>query len=103
MTELSKIPTLSVIIPVYNEEKTIYKILNLVSEIDINYYKLIKIYLVENMSGYPNNYGNYPPNQGYNPQHRQHMQRDMMRECFPPKTGEEIIDPMIPEVGKLKK
>ena len=35
MTELSKIPTLSVIIPVYNEEKTINKILNLVSEIDI--------------------------------------------------------------------
>ena len=35
MTELSKIPTLSVIIPVYNEEKTISKILNLVSEIDI--------------------------------------------------------------------
>ena len=35
MTESSKIPTLSVIIPVYNEEKTIYKILNLVSEIDI--------------------------------------------------------------------
>ena len=35
MTELNKIPTLSVIIPVYNEEKTINKILNLVSEIDI--------------------------------------------------------------------
>ena len=35
MTEASKIPTLSVIIPVYNEEKTINKILNLVSEIDI--------------------------------------------------------------------
>ena len=35
MTESSKIPTLSVIIPVYNEEKTINKILNLVSEIDI--------------------------------------------------------------------
>ena len=35
MTELSKTPTLSVIIPVYNEEKTINKILNLVSEIDI--------------------------------------------------------------------
>ena len=35
MTEVSKIPTLSVIIPVYNEEKTINKILNLVSEIDI--------------------------------------------------------------------
>ena len=35
MTESSKIPTLSVIIPVYNEEKTINKILNLVSEINI--------------------------------------------------------------------
>ena len=35
MTESSKIPTLSVIIPVYNEEKTINKILNLVSAIDI--------------------------------------------------------------------
>ena len=35
MIESSKIPTLSVIIPVYNEEKTIDKILNLVSEIDI--------------------------------------------------------------------
>jgi len=35
MTELSKTPTLSVIIPVYNEEKTINKILNLVSGIDI--------------------------------------------------------------------
>ena len=35
MTESSKIPTLSVIVPVYNEEKTINKILNLVSEIDI--------------------------------------------------------------------
>ena len=35
MTESSKTPTLSVIIPVYNEEKTINKILNLVSEIDI--------------------------------------------------------------------
>ena len=28
MTESSKIPTLSVVIPVYNEEKTISKILN---------------------------------------------------------------------------
>ena len=35
MAESSKIPTLSVIIPVYNEEKTINKILVLVSEIDI--------------------------------------------------------------------
>ena len=31
------------------------------------------------------------------------MQRDMMRECIPPKEGAEVIDPMIPEVGKFKK
>ena len=31
------------------------------------------------------------------------MQRDMMRECFPPKEGAECIDPNIPEVGHYKK
>ena len=31
------------------------------------------------------------------------MQRDMIRECFPPREGAECIDPNIPEVGYFKK